>query len=71
MLSRIFKLLYYNLTLKANRLFYMENSIRKIIVSDKNAYFFVPISKHFKELQPNQASEEKAVAQFMLLLRIK
>lgn len=49
----------------------MENSIRKIIVSDKNAYFLVPMAKHSEELQLNQASEEKAVAQFMLLLRIK
>lgn len=42
-----------------------------MIASGKNAYFLVHMSKHFEELQLNQANEEKAVAEFVLLLRIK
>lgn len=49
------KVLYHYLTLKTNKLFYKENSIRKIIVLD-NAHLLVPMSKHFEELQLHQAN---------------
>lgn len=53
------KLLHHHLTLKANKLFYKEHSIRKIIPSANHAYFLVPKSKHFEEFQLNQANDEE------------